>query len=182
MSYKKLFQNSAPIFTMTVVSVIGILSGVLLARHVGFSYDGLFLTEDKPQIFFNGFIPSLTAIIVIALGSSHILLSPLIFSTVFVKALFYGFSSGASVKMNGFEGLLRVSYGMGIYNFLIFVLMIVYSSAAFTKNAECFLNRENFSFKKRSGKAFLLYTLAAIAASALIASAEAVIGASRVLL
>lgn len=179
---KRIFQSPVAAAVMTVLAVLGILSGVMLSVRTDFSLGDLSLASNSTAAFRNGFLSGLAIMAAIALGSFHILLSPVIFTTVFSKGLFYGFSSGALVKEYGLCGLFKASVGMGVYNFIFMLIMLIYSSLALTKSVECFLNRENYAFRCRSAKAFLIYTLMALVLLALLAASEGVIGASKFIL
>lgn len=179
---KRIFQCPVAAGVMTALAVLGILSGVMLSVRTDFSLNSLSLTSNAWLVFWNGFLSGTAVIAAIALGSVHILFVPVIFTAVFSKGLFYGFSSGVLVKEYGLCGLFKATVGMGIYNFIFMIIMLLYSSLALTRSVECFLNRKNYAFRYRSAKSFLLYTLTALVLSAMLATAEGIIGASEFIL
>lgn len=174
MTDKKGALSPLIVMLVTFVLILGILSGVILSGRMDFDIEKSIFTSDKKTVFINAFISESLIIALTALGSSHLFLSPVIFLSVFSKGLFYGFTAGSAVKKYAFLGLLKIIPGIGIYNFLFFALIIPYSSYAFTNSAECFLNRQNYDFKRRANKRFLLYTLAALGAAVFLALIECV--------
>lgn len=174
MTDKKGALSPLIVMLVTFVLILGILSGVILSGRMDFDIEKSNFTSDKKTVFINAFISQSLIIALTALGSSHLFLSPVIFLSVFSKGLFYGFTAGTAVKKSALSGLLKITPGIGIYNFLFFAIIIPYASYAFTKSAECFLNRQSYEFKKRTNKRFLLYTLAAFLLSAFLAIIECV--------
>ena len=167
---------------MTFVLALGILCGVLLSKRVDFDISGQALSASAAEIFKNGFISSAATFFFVAAGSLHIFLTPLIFTSVFARGLSYGFTAGTMVKNFALAGFFRAALGIGIYNFLAAAVFVPYAAYAFTKAAECRLNRANYSFVSRANKVFLLVSACALALLALLALAECFLGASKIIL
>ena len=60
--------------------------------------------------------------------------------------------------------------------------MSSYASYAFTKAAECYLNRANYAFVNRANKVFLLICAAVLLVLSLLALTESALGASKMIL
>lgn len=168
MTDKKGTLSPLIVILLTFVLILGILSGVILSGRMDFDINESVFTSDKKTVFINAILSQSLILGVVALGSAHLFISPLIFLSVFSKGLFYGFTAGSVVKTSALSGLFKIIPGIGVYNFLFFALIIPYAAYAFTKSAECFLNRQNYDFKRRANKKFILYTLAAFALSLLL--------------
>lgn len=169
-------------YIMAGVFALGILSGVILAKRLGYSLDEAGFLTDKCEVFKNAFFSSAAAVILTAVGAMNVFLSPLIFLSVFSKGLFYGFTAGTVVAAKALDGLFKVAVGIGIYNFLFAIFFLPYAALAFTNAAECYLNRQNYAVVHRERRRFFFYTAAALTLSALLALAECALGASSVIL
>ena len=167
---------------MTFVLALGILSGVLVSKRVGFDIAGAEHAQNAKAIFINGLISSAVPFFIVTAGSVHIFLSPLIFAAVFARGLFCGFTAGTLVKSFALSGFFRAALGIGIYNFLVGAVFVFYASYAFTKAAECYLNRANYAFVNRANKVFLLICAAVLLVLSLLALTESALGASKMIL
>ena len=167
---------------MTFVLALGILCGVLVSKRVGFDISGKSLDTSRAEIFKNGFLSSFITFFFAALGAVHIFLTPLIFVSLFSRGLSYGFTAGTLVRIYNLAGFFRAALGIGIYNFLAAAVFVPYAAYAFTKAAECRLNRANYAFVHRANKVFLLISVSVLALLALLALAECFIGASKMIL
>lgn len=166
---------------MAVIFIVGILSGVILSVRLSYNIEEVYFLTDRIKIFKHAFLSSLSITAAVAFGSLHILLSPVIFASVFSKGVFYGFTAGTVVKAGALVGFFKVLVGIGIYNFVFAMFFLPYAALAFTKAAECFLNRQNYSFVKRSGKKFALLTVGVTALSAVLALMEGLTAASSMI-
>lgn len=166
---------------MAVIFIIGILSGVILSVRLSYNIEEAYFLTDRVKIFKHAFFSSLSMTAAVAFGSLHIVLSPIIFASVFSKGVFYGFTAGTVVKAGALVGFFKVLLGIGIYNFIFAMFFLPYAALAFTKAAECFLNRQSYVFVKRSGKKLALFTVIVTALSAMLALAEAITAASSMI-
>lgn len=178
----KTFLSPLAVSAMTFVLILGILSGVLVSKRIGFDIAGMGKSGSAREIFINGFISSAVTFFLIAAGSAHIFLMPIIFATVFARGLFYGFTAGTLVKAYALSGFFRAALGIGVYNFFVGAVFVFYGAYAFTKAAECRLNRASFPFVSRANKIFLIYSSAVFLLLSLLALSESFIGASKMIL
>lgn len=162
MTIKKEKINTTIALILTFTLILGIVSGIIISKNHAVELKSEDFSGSGQGVFLSSFMSNTVWLLIMALASLNIFLTPLIFVSVFAKGLFYGYGSGCIVAKGGFSSFLCVMWGAGIHNFLFFCILVFYGAVAFTKSAECFLNRRNYDFKKRALVEFLVMSVLAL--------------------